>query len=187
MSGPASWPPAAHVVHVADCGRHTRATGWAMAKRNLTVQLDEEVIHGAKVAAAKRGTSVSGLVAQEPERGPRCGEGPQQVPLHHGVVLGGGRLAGVASTTSTTSSTVAPDDEPGLDPWTAAATRTTLDIASGSEDELDAPGEPGGSTKALDVAVAAVRGFLRRRACAHPDARRYCPDCGAALVDPAAP
>ena len=36
-----------------------------MAKRNLTVQLDDDVIHRAKVTAAKRGTSVSGLVAQE--------------------------------------------------------------------------------------------------------------------------
>ncbi len=39
-----------------------------MARRNLTVQLDEEVIHRAKVAAAKRGTSVSGLVAHEIQR-----------------------------------------------------------------------------------------------------------------------
>jgi Family of unknown function (DUF6364) len=36
-----------------------------MARRNLTVQLDEEVIRRAKVLAAKRGTSVSGLVARE--------------------------------------------------------------------------------------------------------------------------
>ncbi|MGH9116490.1 MAG: DUF6364 family protein [Acidimicrobiales bacterium] len=36
-----------------------------MTKRNLTVQLDDDVIHRAKVAAAKRGTSVSGLVTQE--------------------------------------------------------------------------------------------------------------------------
>lgn len=34
-------------------------------KRNLTVQLDDEVIRAAKVLAAKRGTSVSGLVAAE--------------------------------------------------------------------------------------------------------------------------
>ena len=39
-----------------------------MAKRNLTVQLDDAVIHRAKVTAAKRGTSVSGLVTQELER-----------------------------------------------------------------------------------------------------------------------
>ncbi|MGH3769308.1 MAG: DUF6364 family protein [Pseudonocardiaceae bacterium] len=34
-------------------------------KRNLTVQLDEELIHRAKVIAAERGTSVSGLAAQQ--------------------------------------------------------------------------------------------------------------------------
>jgi hypothetical protein len=39
-----------------------------MAKRNLTVQLDDDVIHRAKIAAAKRGTSVSGLVTQQLER-----------------------------------------------------------------------------------------------------------------------
>src|SRR6266536_2562709 len=38
-----------------------------MAKRNLTLQLDEDVIRRAKVLAAKRGTSVSGLVARELE------------------------------------------------------------------------------------------------------------------------
>lgn len=38
-----------------------------MARRNLTVQLDDEVIRQAKVVAAKRGTSVSGLVARELE------------------------------------------------------------------------------------------------------------------------
>ncbi len=39
-----------------------------MAKRNLTVQLDDEAIHHAKVLAARRGTSVSSLVATELER-----------------------------------------------------------------------------------------------------------------------
>ena len=34
-------------------------------KRNVTVQLDDEVIRPAKVLATKRGTSVSGLVAAE--------------------------------------------------------------------------------------------------------------------------
>ncbi len=38
-----------------------------MARRNLTLQLDEDVIRRAKVIAAKRGTSVSGLVARELE------------------------------------------------------------------------------------------------------------------------
>jgi hypothetical protein len=38
-----------------------------MAKRNLTVQLDDDVIARAKIVAAKRGMSVSGLVAQQLE------------------------------------------------------------------------------------------------------------------------
>ena len=38
-----------------------------MAKRNVTIRLDESVIHQAKMIAAKRGTSVSGLVARELE------------------------------------------------------------------------------------------------------------------------
>ncbi|QIZ34303.1 DUF6364 family protein [Saccharopolyspora sp. ASAGF58] len=33
-----------------------------MAKRNVTIQLDEEIIHQAKVLAAEEGTSVSGLL-----------------------------------------------------------------------------------------------------------------------------
>ena len=32
-------------------------------KRNITIQLDEEIIRDAKVLAAKRGTSVSGLLS----------------------------------------------------------------------------------------------------------------------------
>ena len=36
-----------------------------MAKTNLTIQLDQEVVRRAKVLAAKRGTSVSGLVASQ--------------------------------------------------------------------------------------------------------------------------
>lgn len=36
-----------------------------MARRNLTLQLDEDVIKRAKVSAAIRGMSVSGLVAQQ--------------------------------------------------------------------------------------------------------------------------
>ena len=39
-----------------------------MARRNLTVQLDEETIRQAKVLAAAQGTSVSGLVARELEQ-----------------------------------------------------------------------------------------------------------------------
>jgi hypothetical protein len=36
-----------------------------MAKTNLTLQLDAEVIRRARIVAAKRGTSVSALVARE--------------------------------------------------------------------------------------------------------------------------
>jgi hypothetical protein len=39
-----------------------------MGKRNLTVQLDDEVIRKAKVLAAQHSTSISGLVAHEIER-----------------------------------------------------------------------------------------------------------------------
>ncbi|MBF6125102.1 DUF6364 family protein [Nocardia brasiliensis] len=36
-----------------------------MSKRNLTIQLDEEVIAQAKLVAAHRGTSISALLAQQ--------------------------------------------------------------------------------------------------------------------------
>ena len=36
-----------------------------MTRANLTLQLDTEVIRRARIVAAKRGTSVSGLVARE--------------------------------------------------------------------------------------------------------------------------
>lgn len=36
-----------------------------MAKTNLTLQLEEDVIRRARIVAAKRGTSVSALVARE--------------------------------------------------------------------------------------------------------------------------
>ena len=36
-----------------------------MTKTNLTVQLDQEVIRRARILAAKRGTSISALVARE--------------------------------------------------------------------------------------------------------------------------
>jgi len=39
-----------------------------MARRNLTVQLDEDVIRMARVLAAERSTSISKLVADEIER-----------------------------------------------------------------------------------------------------------------------
>ena len=54
------------------CGTRTRmdttcSTSYtvAMAKRNLTIQLDEATIRHAKVVAAHRGLSLSSLVAQQ--------------------------------------------------------------------------------------------------------------------------
>ena len=40
-----------------------------MAKTNLTLQLDEGVIRRARIVAAKRGTSVSALVARAWQEG----------------------------------------------------------------------------------------------------------------------
>lgn len=36
-----------------------------MTRRNLTIQLDDDVVRRAKVVAARRGMSVSGLMAQQ--------------------------------------------------------------------------------------------------------------------------
>ena len=44
------------------------ATKKPAAKQNLTVSLDSAVIRKARIVAARRSTSVSGLVAQEIER-----------------------------------------------------------------------------------------------------------------------
>ncbi|HVT43786.1 MAG TPA: DUF6364 family protein [Thermoanaerobaculia bacterium] len=38
-----------------------------MSRRNLTIQLTEETIRQAKIIAAQRGTSISGLVSQQIE------------------------------------------------------------------------------------------------------------------------
>lgn len=38
---------------------------WTMARRNLTIQLEEEIVDRARVLAARRGTSLSGLVAHQ--------------------------------------------------------------------------------------------------------------------------
>lgn len=39
-----------------------------MARRNLTIQLDDEVVAKARVLAAHRSTSISGLLTEEIER-----------------------------------------------------------------------------------------------------------------------
>jgi hypothetical protein len=53
----------------------------------------------------------------------------------------------------------------------------TYVIAEGWSNDLYDPTDP---VKPLKVAVAAVRAHLTRRSCGHPDARAFCPDCGAA-------
>lgn len=85
--------------------------------------------------------------------------------------------------------TIAPDEAPGIDPWTADPSVPALDIADGDADRLLV--DSGSSVvRALDVAVGAVRSFLRQRACAHGRALpgdRFCPACGAAIVAPEKP
>lgn len=53
------------VGHVHDCGARAELWRPGMSKANLTIQLDADVIRRARVVAAKRGTSVSALVARE--------------------------------------------------------------------------------------------------------------------------
>lgn len=85
--------------------------------------------------------------------------------------------------------TVAGDDDPGSDPWKADPSVLTLDIADGDAGRLlDDDGF--GAVRALDVAVAAVRTFLRQRECRHARAEsgdRFCAACGTALVPPELP
>ena len=85
--------------------------------------------------------------------------------------------------------TIATDEDPGIDPWTADPSVPTLDIADGDADRLLV--DSGFSVvRALDVAVGAVRSHLRQRACGHGRALpgdRFCPACGAALVAPEMP
>jgi predicted nucleic acid-binding protein len=50
------------MAHVEICGG-----GWRGGEAHLTLQLDQETIRQAKIVAAKRGTSISGLVARELE------------------------------------------------------------------------------------------------------------------------
>lgn len=65
-------------------------------KRNLTVQLDEEIVGKARVLAARRSTSVSKLVAQEIQRMVGEDESYQRAKsvaleqLRRGFHLGGG-------------------------------------------------------------------------------------------------
>jgi predicted transcriptional regulator len=66
-------------------------------KRNLTIQLDEEIIQKAKELAVRRNTSVSGLVAQKIEEAVEADARYQRAmqraleAMHNAVPLGGGK------------------------------------------------------------------------------------------------
>jgi hypothetical protein len=52
------------VVHA----NHVEEVESVKSRQNVTVQLDKELIQKARVVAAKRGTSISGLLARELEK-----------------------------------------------------------------------------------------------------------------------
>lgn len=68
------------------------------AKQNFTVQLDRETIRRAKILAAKRGTSVSGLIASQIRESVESEDAYESARrtalelLERGFHLGGGRL-----------------------------------------------------------------------------------------------
>lgn len=85
------------VLHVSYVG--ARVTGEQMTTRqNLTVQLDRETIRKAKVLAAKRGTSVSAMVAAQIRESVQVDDAYEAARrsalemIKRGFHLGGGRL-----------------------------------------------------------------------------------------------
>ena len=83
--------------------------------------------------------------------------------------------------------TIAPDEDPGSDPWTADPTETSIDVAAGDDDELVSSGAFSPAV-ALRIAVTAVRTAVARNACPHRrvDSDPYCPACGLPLAEAAA-
>ncbi|HEY4382517.1 MAG TPA: hypothetical protein VGN01_19365 [Acidobacteriaceae bacterium] len=67
-------------------------------KQNVTVSLSTQVIHKAKILAAKRSTSISGMLAQQIELLVSDDEAQQRAAasaiarMERGLRLGGGRL-----------------------------------------------------------------------------------------------
>jgi hypothetical protein len=79
--------------------------------------------------------------------------------------------------------TIAPDDDPGSDPWKAEPTATSIDIAAGTESELWCEGRFAPEL-ALTIAVAAVRAALMRNACPHAaQPGPHCASCGVPLAE----
>ncbi len=68
------------------------------ARQNLTVQLDRETIRKAKILAAKRGTSISGLIASQIKESVQADDAYESARrtalelLERGFHLGGGRV-----------------------------------------------------------------------------------------------
>ena len=84
---------------------------------------------------------------------------------------------------------LAPDGQPGLDPWSAPPTDRVLTVAQGvTADFLDDTGDID-ARKAVHTAVAAARTYLRQPVCTHPGdpTDRYCRQCGTPLTNPALP
>ena len=83
--------------------------------------------------------------------------------------------------------TIAPDDEPLVDPWASPLDAPSIDIASG--DATDFQDDDGRSSRglALRVAVTAVRAALLRNQCAHEEpelaTHRFCRFCGVFLAE----
>lgn len=80
--------------------------------------------------------------------------------------------------------TIAPDEDPGSDPWAAEPTEPSIDIAAGDETELHDEGRFSRAV-ALRFAVQTVRTALARNACEHRhiESEPYCPSCGVRLDD----
>jgi hypothetical protein len=81
--------------------------------------------------------------------------------------------------------TIAPDDDPAADPWSAGITRSSIDVASGDEGDFDEDGAFS-TTRALRIAVTSVRTALGRNCCAHGSAAAddaFCSECGVPMAD----
>jgi predicted transcriptional regulator len=68
-------------------------------KQNVTVSLSTHIIHKAKILAAKRSTSISGMLAEQIESLVNADEAKERAAasaiarMERGLSLGGGRLA----------------------------------------------------------------------------------------------
>lgn len=84
---------------------------------------------------------------------------------------------------------ISADADPAADPWAADPSVLTLEIADGADDTFHVDGRFDAG-RALTVAVAAVRSYLRQHGCTHPRAAagdRYCAGCGTGLIAPELP